>query len=312
MIGDPRTARRDNGPKTDGSAVYAMDLHLENQAVAVMLRSPRFGGTLVFFDDSAASDMPGFVRAAALPTRTAVVVYGENTWAALQARDAMGAEWDFSRADNRGSERIKADLLAAVNGDAEFDAKGSAAVTAELLDGAAQVIERDFFFPYLAHATVEPLTCTIAPTENGVTLHDGCQMQTAAQMAVAAVLQVPHENVEVTTLYAGGTFGRRSTQTADYHVEAALAFALAGGRSSWSGPARMTSGAGTTGPPWRTRCASAWTNTGGLSAGTIACQASRSSRAGRWMRSSCRTGSIPPPSKGCMTRPTTFPVTMSA
>ncbi|MDE0522105.1 MAG: molybdopterin-dependent oxidoreductase [Boseongicola sp.] len=230
VIGNPRTARRDNGPKTDGSAVYAMDLHLENQVVAVMLRSPRFGGTLVSFDDSAASDMPGFVRAAALPTRTAVVVYGENTWAALQARDAIGAEWDFSRADNRGSGQIKADLLAAVNGDAEFDAKGSAAETAELLDGAAQVIERDFFFPYLAHATMEPLTCTIAPTENGVMLHDGCQMPTGAQMAVAAVLQIPHENVEVTTLYAGGTFGRRSTQTADYHVEAALAFALAGGR----------------------------------------------------------------------------------
>ena len=92
------------------------------------------------------------------------------------------------------------------------------------------MIERDFFFPYLAHAPMEPLTCTIAPTETGVMLYDGCQMPTGAQMALAAVLQIPQENVEVTTLYAGGTFGRRSTQTADYHVEAALAFTLNGGR----------------------------------------------------------------------------------
>ena len=60
-------------------------------------------------------------------------------------------------------------------------------------------------------------------------VYDGCQMPTGVQMAFAAVLQIPQENVEVTTLYAGGTFGRRSTQTADYHVEAALAFALNGG-----------------------------------------------------------------------------------
>ena len=230
VIGNPDTARRDNGPKTDGTAIYAMDMHLENQVVAVILRSPRFGGALISLDDSAAGDVRGFIRAVALPTGAGVVVYGQNTWAAFQARDAMGAEWDFSQADNRGSDQIKSDLLAAVNADAEFDAKGSAVVTAELVDNAAQVIERDFFFPYLAHATMEPLTCTIAPTESGVILYDGCQIPTSSQAALAAVLKIPQENVEVTTLYAGGTFGRRSTQTADYHVEAALAFALNGGQ----------------------------------------------------------------------------------
>ncbi len=230
VIGNPDTARRDNGPKTNGTAQFAMDLHLEGQIVAVMLRSPRFGGTLVSLDDSAARDVPGFIRAAALPTGAGAVIYAQTTWAAFQSRDVLSAEWDFSQAENRSSDQIKADLLAAVNRDAEFDAKGTPPETAKALDGAARVIERDFFFPYLAHAPMEPLTCTIAPTETGVMLYDGCQMPTGAQMALAAVLQIPQENVEVTTLYAGGTFGRRSTQTADYHVEAALAFALNGGR----------------------------------------------------------------------------------
>ncbi|MCY4241927.1 MAG: xanthine dehydrogenase family protein molybdopterin-binding subunit [Rhodobacter sp.] len=230
VIGNPSTRRRDNGPKTNGTALYAMDLHLENQLVAVLLRSPRFGGTLVSFDDSAAGDVPGFVRAVALPTGAGVIVYGQDTWAALQARDALTAEWDFSQADSRSSDQIKADLLAAVNTDAEFDAKGTVTETNDSLDAAERIIERDFFFPYLAHATMEPLTCTIAPTETGVMLYDGCQMPTAAQMTLAAVLQIPQENVEVTTVYAGGTFGRRATQTADYHVEAALAFALNGGQ----------------------------------------------------------------------------------
>jgi isoquinoline 1-oxidoreductase beta subunit len=148
----------------------------------------------------------------------------------MQARDAITAEWDFTAAENRSSDQMKTDLLAMVNTDAQFVARGSSQDTGAALDGAAQIIEQDFYFPFLAHATMEPLTCVVAPTETGVLVYDGCQMPTGVQAAFAAVLQIPQENVEVKTLYAGGTFGRRSTQTADYHVEAALAFALNGGQ----------------------------------------------------------------------------------
>lgn len=231
LIGNPNTNRPDNAPKTDGTAQYAMDVHLKGQVVAVMLRSPKFGGTLISFDDSGAREIPGFLHAQASPLGNGVFVYGSNTWAALQSRDAMIAEWDFSKADNRSSDKIKVDLLAAVNSEMEFDAKGTPAIAAEGIENANQVIAREFFLPYLAHGTMEPLTCTIASTENGVILYDGCQMPTAAQGALSQVLQIPLENVEVKTLYAGGSFGRRSTPTADYHVEAALAFALNGGQN---------------------------------------------------------------------------------
>jgi isoquinoline 1-oxidoreductase beta subunit len=229
VIGNPNTRRRDNGPKTDGTAVFGMDLHLDNQIVAMVLRSPCFGGTLVSHDDSAAQGMPGFIRSAAMPTGTGVIVYAQNTWAAMQARDAITAEWDFSAAEQRSSDAMKAELIAAVNTDAEFDARGSAAETASILDNAAQIVERDFFFPFLAHGTMEPMSCVVEPTATGVRIHDGCQFPTAVQAVFAAVMQIPQENVEVNTLFAGGTFGRRATQTGDYHVEAALAFALNGG-----------------------------------------------------------------------------------
>ena len=113
VIGNPETGRRDNGPKTNGTAQYAMDVHLDGQIVAVILRSPRFGGKIVSMDDSAARDVPGFIRAAQIPTGAGVVVYASNTWAAFQSRDAITAEWDFSAADNRSSDQIRADLLAA-------------------------------------------------------------------------------------------------------------------------------------------------------------------------------------------------------
>ena len=231
LIGNPNTNRPDSAPKTDGTAQYAMDVHLDGQVVAVMLRSPRFGGTLVSFDDSGAKEVTGFLHAKASPLGNGVIVYGKNTWAAFQSRDAMVAEWDFSNAENRSSDQIKADLLSAINTEMEFDAKGTPAIAAEGLEGASQVITREFYLPYLAHATMEPLTCTIAPTETGVIIYDGCQMPTGVQGALAQILQIPLENVEVKTLYAGGSFGRRSTLTADYHVEAALAFAFNGGQS---------------------------------------------------------------------------------
>jgi len=246
IIGNPDTRRRDSRPKIDGSAQYAMDVHLENQIVAVLMRSPRFGGKLVSLDDSAAGDVPGFVRTAPLPTGTGAVVYAQNTWSAFQSRDALSAEWDFSEADNRSSDQIRADLSAMVNTHSEFDAKGTTADAASGLDAADQVIEQDFYLPCLAHAPMEPLTCTIAPTATGVILHDGCQSPSGAQAALAAVLQIPQENVEVRTLYAGGTFGRRSSPAADYHVEAALAFALNGAQQPvklvWSREDDITGG----------------------------------------------------------------------
>ena len=151
VIGNSDTRRRDSGAKTNGTAIYGMDIHLDNQIVAMVLRCPRFGGTLVSHDDSGAQGLPGFIRTAAIPAQAGagVIVYAENTWAALQARDAIAAEWDFSDADNRSSDQIKTDLLAAVNTDAEFDARGTADETAVALEGAAQVVERDFFFPFL-------------------------------------------------------------------------------------------------------------------------------------------------------------------
>ena len=228
VIGNPGTARRDNGPKTDGTAVFAMDMHLDGQIVAVIRRSPRFGGALSKFDDAGARGVPGYIGSAALPNGAGVAVYGESTWAALQAREAIEAEWDFSKAENRGSDEIKSELLSAVNAAPEHSAKGSYAETRAALAGASRIVEQDFYFPFLAHATMEPLTCTVAPTDGGVMVYDGCQIPTSVQGALAGVLGIPQENVEVTTVYAGGTFGRRATQTVDYHVEAALAFLLDG------------------------------------------------------------------------------------
>lgn len=228
LIGNPAVKRKDNDPKTTGTAMFAMDVMLDNQMVAVIQRSPRMGGTVAGFDDSDAQGIKGFIRAATLPNKAGVVVFADTTWAALQAREALSIDWDNSAAEMRSSSDVKDQLIAAVNADPVYNVTGAdLSATQAALDAAKTVVDRTYYFPLLAHAPMEPLTCTIEPTaDGGVILHDGAQMPTGPHMALSNILELPMEKVQVNTLFAGGSFGRRATPSADYQVEAALAFAI--------------------------------------------------------------------------------------
>lgn len=228
IIGKEIKARRDTHDKINGQAKYAMDVHLDGQMVAALKRAPNYGAKVVSFDDSAAKEVPGFIMAQTLPNSDAVVAFAENTWAAFQARDALSIEWDMSNAEKRSSDQIKDELLAAVNADPQYVASETDLTTANAaLDGAAKVVEQEFYFPMLAHAPMEPMGATIEPlADGGVIIHDGAQFPTANNMVLNQILQIPMEKIQVNTLYAGGFFGRRATPNSDYLVELTLAFAV--------------------------------------------------------------------------------------
>jgi isoquinoline 1-oxidoreductase beta subunit len=228
VIGVDQKARLDTPAKIDGSAQFSMDVQLENQMVVAIKRSPRLGGVVGSFDDSAARAVPGFIMAIQMPNNKGVMAYAETTWAAFQARDALEVEWDFSAAESRSSDALKAELLDMVRAEPEFQASETDLSTAaSAIDGAAQVVEQEFYFPLLAHAPMEALGATVEPLpDGGVFLHDGAQSPAAGHAVMSQVLELPEDKVQVNTLYAGGFFGRRSTPDADYLVELALAFAV--------------------------------------------------------------------------------------
>lgn len=232
LIGKEGLARKDTPAKINGTAIFALDVKIDGMVHAVVLRSPRFGGKLTTFDASAAKAVPGFVDAKVLPTKAGLVVFAKGTWAAIKAREAIKAEWDFSSAENRSTSELIADHQALLDKPQHQAMKGAdAAATEKILKDAEQIIESDFIFPLLAHAPMEPLNCVIEPTERGVRFHDGCQFPTMVQFAAASILKLDPANVEVRTVYAGGSFGRRATPVADYQSEAAMAFALLGGKT---------------------------------------------------------------------------------
>lgn len=227
LIGKDKLPRKDGVDKTDGSAMFAMDVKVPNMLYVTTLRSPRFGGTVKSFDASAAKEVQGFVDAKVLPNKAGIAVYAQSTWGAIKSRMMIKAEWDDSAADNRGSEQRAEEYMAMLDADPVYDVtgKGEAAVS-------GKSVEADFMFPLLAHSPMEPLNCVIEPTEKGVRIHDGTQFHSITHPTMAAVLGIPAENIDIVTYYAGGSFGRRANPTSDYHVEAAFAYLLMGGEKA--------------------------------------------------------------------------------
>lgn len=228
LIGNEAVRRKDSAIKGNGQAMYAMDVHLPNQMIAMIKRPEAKGGLAVSFDDSGSKEVNGYINAAVLPNQAGVAVYAENTWAAMQARDALEVEWDMSAAETRHSDQIKAEIMAALDSEPTYNVnKADAAAIAAAIDGADKVIEKTFYFPLLAHAAMEPLNCTIEQTADGnIVLHDGSQMPTGPHMAYQQIFELPAEKIQINTMLAGGSFGRRATPDADYQVEAGLAFVI--------------------------------------------------------------------------------------
>ncbi len=248
LIGKRDLPRKDSHAKTNGTAIFAMDVKLPGQIYAAVKRSPKFGGKLKSFNADAAKNVFGFIDAKALPNGAGVAVFGKNTWAAFQARDAIEAKWDFSAAETRSTDQMISDTRKSLN-KPEFNVikSSSPAAAARAYRLAPAKLEAEYIFPNLAHAPMEPLNCVIEPAAaGGVRLHDGCQFPSITQPVVAGVLGLKQEQVEIKTVYAGGSFGRRANPASDYHSEAAMAFDLLGRKTPvklvWSREDDLTGG----------------------------------------------------------------------
>jgi isoquinoline 1-oxidoreductase beta subunit len=216
LIGSTAVKRLDTPAKITGKTIYAMDVKRPGMVYAMLARAPKFGGTVKSFDASAAKAVSGVVDVVQVPMGVAVL--GKTTWAAKQGRDALKLEWDFAKAETRSTAEIMADYKQrATQPGLPAQATGDAAAA---LARADKIIEAEFEFPYLAHAPMEPLNGVVELKPDGCEIWAGSQFQTVEQNTAAALLGLKPEQVKIHTLYAGGSFGRRATPSADYIVEA--------------------------------------------------------------------------------------------
>jgi isoquinoline 1-oxidoreductase beta subunit len=216
LIGQKTLPRVDVPSKVDGSAQFTLDVVQPGMLVALLRRSPRFGGTVRSFDPSAALAIPGVVKVVQVPRGVAVVARG--FWAASKGRDALEVVWDETQAEMRGSDQIMAEYRKLAEKPGDTAKKVGDAERA--LGGAAHRIEADFEFPYLAHAPMEPLDAVVKLTSDHCDIWAGDQFQTVDQANAARTAGLKPEQVDIHTLYAGGSFGRRANPGSDYICEA--------------------------------------------------------------------------------------------
>ena len=218
LIGTDRVRRKDSLAKSTGTARFTQDVQEPDLLVAMVAHAPLFGAKVKRFDATAAKKVPGVVEVYEIPTGVAVVA--DNTWAARQGRDALKVEWDESKAEKRGSDQIMAEFREAAAGKgpkdlkwASFDAHGDASKA----DG--EVFEATYDFPYLAHATMEPMNAVARVKGNSVTMTFGSQIPTIDQLNAAKIVGALPGSVKIETLFAGGSFGRRGNFQSDYSAE---------------------------------------------------------------------------------------------
>lgn len=222
LIGQDRVRRKDSQAKSNGTAKYTQDVQLPDMLIAMVAHPPKFGATVKSFDATEAKKVPGVTDVFKIPSGVAVVA--NSTYAAKLGRDALKVEWDDAKAEKRSSAQILAEFKDYASGKKAapekvkwggFDSKGPAAQAA----AGANALEVAYDFPYLAHATMEPMNCVAMVGKGPPKLIFGSQTPTLDQMNTARVALALPGSVEIETLFAGGSFGRRSNFQSDYVVE---------------------------------------------------------------------------------------------
>jgi isoquinoline 1-oxidoreductase beta subunit len=203
LIGKP-LKRLDTPNKTDGKVVYGIDALLPGMKFATLAQCPVFGGKVGHVDDSAAKVVPGVRQIVVLDDLVAVV--GDHTWAAKKGIEALNVTWDEGPNAKVSSADIWEDLRAASKKDGVV-AKSVGDVAKGLTQG--DRVDGEYELPFLAHAPMEPLNCTVHVTADACEVWTGTQVMTRVQSAAAQAAGLPLDKVTVHNHLLGGGFGRR-------------------------------------------------------------------------------------------------------
>ncbi|HEF5151499.1 aldehyde oxidase and xanthine dehydrogenase molybdopterin binding protein [Burkholderia multivorans] len=205
LIGTP-AKRLDSPEKVDGVAQFGLDVRLPGMLYAVIVNSPVFGGTVASVDDTAAKKIPGVRRIVRVDDAVAVV--GDHTWAAKRGASALVVKWNEGANANVSTKDLFADLAqAAANGKGAVARKDGDVDHA--FSNAKTRVDAVYEQPLLAHATMEPVNCTVHVRSDACEVWVGTQVPTRARDTAQRITGLPAERIVVHNHLLGGGFGRR-------------------------------------------------------------------------------------------------------
>ena len=216
--------RYEGSAKASGKAVFGIDARMPGMQYAVIARCPIFGGKVKSFDAAKAKAVPGVKDVIAIDavgegafTAGGVAVLADNSWAAMQGRKALEITWDEGPHAAESTEWLHSQFVEnaakpgkTVRNDGDADAA---------LASATKKVEATYEFPFAAHATMEPMNCTVHIRPDGAEAWVPTQAPQWAQDIIVGISGLPREKVIVHTTLMGGGFGRR--YMGDFVMEAA-------------------------------------------------------------------------------------------
>ena len=204
LIGTPHR-RLDTAGKVDGSAKFGIDSRPPGMKFAVVAISPTFGGKLVSVDEAKAKAVRGVSQVVRLDDAVAIVAV--HTWAAKLGLAAAAPQWDAGPNAKLSTADIVAQLATASEQPGAVARHDGDPVAAHAQ--AAQKVDAAYQQPFLAHATMEPMNCTVQMTKDGCDIWVGTQIPGLTQAAVMKVTGLKREQVRLHNHLLGGGFGRR-------------------------------------------------------------------------------------------------------
>ncbi len=215
IIGRP-TRRLDSPEKVNGRAMFGIDASMAGMLTAVIAHPPVFGGKVRSLNADKARAVAGVKDVVHAPSGVAVLATG--FWSARTGRDALEIVWDENpnaKLSTSGMREQYAALARTPGAVARKEGDPEAA-----LAKAAKRLSVEYEVPYLAHATMEPLNCTVDLKPDSCEIWVGTQFQTVDRNAAAGIAGLKPEQVRIHTMYLGGGFGRRANPASDFVSEA--------------------------------------------------------------------------------------------
>ena len=209
--------RLDTPEKVNGKGMFGIDVKVPGMLIAVVARSPVFGGKVKRYNADKARAVPGVRDVIQIDSGVAVIA--DHFWQARHGLDLLDIQWeegDMAKLSTQDMRKEYAELARKPGTVAKK--KGSAE---EAMGKAAKQLEAEYEVPYLAHATMEPLNCLVDVRKESCEIWTGTQFQTADRNAAAKILGLKPEQVKFHTMLLGGGFGRRANPASDFVSEAA-------------------------------------------------------------------------------------------
>ena len=201
--------------KVRGSARFGLDVRLHGMVYAVVAQCPYFRGDLVRVDAAKAKAIPGVLEVFEIPTdpnsanknTREVAVVATNTWTAIQGRNALGIEWKAGQYHNESTASLNAQLRAALDAQEYWNSTNTSVNPDDV--PAAKRWESVYEFPYLAHASMEPMNITVKLEDDRCEIWSPTQAGAGTQKTAAKLLGMDIDKVTVHVTFMGGGFGRR-------------------------------------------------------------------------------------------------------